>query len=82
MTGKIIVLDCTRVPEITVTIELSTVQMKLHAADLGKVALKNTAQGGVTATVCSAWKGHHAKMNYHLTPGKDFDGELTAISFF
>lgn len=83
MTGKITVLDCSRVPEVSLTISFSSIAMKLHATDLMKVAVKDVVRSTKPPTAaCPSWKGRTAKMTYQLTPGKDFDGELVSVRFF
>jgi hypothetical protein len=83
MTGKITVLDCSRAPEVTLTLNLGFITMKLHSADLNKIGAKGPARNAKTpAAVCAMWKGRSAKMSYHLTPGQAFDGELTSVHFF
>lgn len=83
MTGKITLLDCSQAPGISLTLAMSAIEMKLHAADAAKLEVKNSApakKGG--ASGCEAWKGRNAKISYHLTPGGNFDGEMLAIQFF
>ncbi len=83
MTGKITALDCSRVPEVSLTISFSSIAMKLHATDLMKVAVKDVVRSTKPPTAaCPSWKGRSAKMTYQLTPGKDFDGELVSVQFF
>jgi hypothetical protein len=83
MTGKITVLDCTQAPEVTMTIALSSIEMKLHAQDAAKVEMASRPGNKKAATPgCAAWKGRNAKVSYHLTPGTNFDGEIISIQFF
>jgi tetratricopeptide (TPR) repeat protein len=83
MTGKITVLDCSLTPEITLTLAMSSIEMKLYAHDLAKLEVKNGAgiqKAGTSG--CGSWKGRNAKISYHLTPGQNFDGEMISIQFF
>ena len=83
MTGKITALNCSLVPEVTLTLSLGFISMKLHSADLSKITVNDSARSAeAPAARCAAWTGRGAKMLYHLTPGQNFDGELTAIRFF
>ena len=82
MTGKITVLDCSRAPEVSLTISISSIAMKLHAADLMKISVKDVRSTKPATAACPSWKGRSAKMTYHLTPGKEFDGELISVQFF
>ena len=83
MTGKITVLDCSLIPEITLTLAMSSIEMKLYAHDLAKLEVKNGAGIQKAGTWgCASWKGRNAKISYHLTPGQNFDGEMISIQFF
>lgn len=83
MTGKITVLNCLQNTEVYLTLALSSIEMKLHAADLGKVDVKNSSRGAKNSGAsCPAWKGRSANMSYHLTPGQTYDGEIVSIQFF
>ena len=85
MTGKITVLNCMQSPEVYLTLALSSIEMKLHAVDLGKVDVKDGSGGAKTknaGTGCASWKGRSANMSYHLTPGQNYDGEIVSIQFF
>jgi tetratricopeptide (TPR) repeat protein len=83
MTGKIIVLNCAQTPEVTLTLALSSIEMKLHAANLSKVDVKDSSRAAKNASSgCATWKGRSANMSYHLTPGQNYDGEIVSIQFF
>jgi len=83
MTGKITVLNCMQTSEVYLTLALSSIEMKLHAADLGKVDVKDGSRAAKGAgSGCASWKGRSAYMSYHLTPGQDYDGEIVSIQFF
>jgi tetratricopeptide (TPR) repeat protein len=82
MSGTITSLDCARAPEVTLTISMGPIVMKLHAADMSKLGARFAAGTKLAAAACSAWKGRNAKMSYHLTPGQNVDGELVSAQFF
>jgi tetratricopeptide (TPR) repeat protein len=83
MTGRITALNCSRAPEVTLTLSLGSISMRLHSADLSKITVNDSASSAeAPAARCAAWRGRGATMLYHLTSGQNFDGELTAIRFF
>ena len=82
MSGTITSLDCSRAPEVTLSISMTSIVMKLHAADMTKLGAKLAAAGAKPGAACAAWKGRTAKMSYHLTPGQNVDGEIVAVQFF
>jgi Tfp pilus assembly protein PilF len=80
MSGKITVLNCSQTPEVYLTLALSSIEMKLHANDLTKVQVKDSARAARNApTGCLSWKSRNARMSYHLTPGKNYDGEIISV---
>jgi tetratricopeptide (TPR) repeat protein len=83
MTGKITLLNCTQTSEVYLTLALSSIEMKLHAADLSKVDVKDSSpQAKSAGSGCASWKGRSANMSYHLTPGQSYEGEIVSIQFF
>ncbi|MGH9677314.1 MAG: hypothetical protein ACRD36_09455, partial [Candidatus Acidiferrum sp.] len=83
MTGKITLLDCAQSPEITLTLAMSSIEMKLHTGDVAKVAVKDSSRPARAASAgCATWKTRSAKMSYHLTPGTNYDGEIISIQLF
>lgn len=79
MNGTVTALNCSLAPEVTLMLSSGSISMKLHSADLSKITVNDSAR---STKGCAAWRGRSARMLYHLTPGSNFDGELTAIRFF
>jgi hypothetical protein len=83
MTGKVTLLNCSQTPEVYLTLALSSIEMKLHAADLAKVDVKDSSRAAKNSSLgCASWKSRNAKMSYHLTPGQNYDGEVISVQFF
>jgi tetratricopeptide (TPR) repeat protein len=83
MMGRIVELDCSMAREATLTLTMSGITMRLHAADVTKVEYQVAEKPSTAAAnPCAQWKGRQAKISYALTPGKQYDGEITAIYFF
>jgi tetratricopeptide (TPR) repeat protein len=83
MKGTITTLSCSPTSEVTVVLSAGLISMKLHSRDMSKITLNDHAPTAKSpAARCTAWRGRSAIMFYHLTPGGNFDGELTAIRFF
>ncbi len=83
MMGRIVELDCSAEPEAILTLTMSTITMRLHAADAGKIEYRVGERGSTAAAnPCAKWKARQAKVSYTLTPGKPYDGEIAAIYFF
>jgi tetratricopeptide (TPR) repeat protein len=81
MTGEISGLDCSKAPEVALTLGIGTLQMKLHSGDLTKLQISSGASDRPASTSCTQWNARKAKISYHLTPGKAFDGEIVGIQF-
>ncbi len=83
MVGRIVELDCSTAPEITLTLTMGTITMRLHSADAAKIEYRLGERGSTAvANPCAKWKGRQAHISYTLTPGKQYDGEITTIYFF
>jgi tetratricopeptide (TPR) repeat protein len=81
MIGNIAALDCNAAPQVTLTLSLGGLTMKLHAADLSKVEF--LAAGGAAPgrpMACAQLRGITARIQYSLTSGGDYEGEIRAIT--
>ncbi len=79
----IVELHCSPAPEATLTLTMSTITMRLHSAHVSRIEYRAGERGSTAAAnPCTKWKGRQAQITYVLTPGKPYDGEMTAIYFF
>jgi hypothetical protein len=82
MVGTITDVVCTSAPQIRITLKAQTIVMKLHADDLGKVAVKAAGTGAVEkAATCASLRGRSARVSYLLASDKAWDGEIQTVEF-
>jgi hypothetical protein len=80
MAGNVASIDCTKDPEVSLTLVFGGLTMKLHANNLKLVRLlgpDGTPQSG--ALTCTQLRNAHAQISYALLPGGPYDGEIAAI---
>jgi Tfp pilus assembly protein PilF len=80
MIGNVSNLDCGSAPQVTLTLSLGGVDMKLHAADISKVDFLGPAGAPVRAMACSQLRGITARMQYTLISGGAYDGEIRTVT--
>jgi tetratricopeptide (TPR) repeat protein len=81
--GKVVAVECPAGGEARITVSITSVLMKFHAADLKTVEVTPASKlASADKPPCAAWKGQRAKVTFHSLPSGEFDGELSAIYFF
>lgn len=81
MLGNIAAVDCRGLPQVTLTLSLGSLSMKLHAADLSKVAfLTATGAPQSRGMACTQLRGMAARIQYALASGESYDGEIRSIA--
>jgi hypothetical protein len=82
MMGTITDVNCTSAPQIQITMKSLTILMKLHAAELAKVAIKSAgSDAAAKGTTCSSLRGRSARVSYVLVLNQPWDGEMQEIEF-
>jgi hypothetical protein len=82
MVGTITDVTCANSPQVQITLKAQTIVMKLHADDLGKVAIKSAGSSSLTKNAaCASLRGRNARVSYFLVPDKTWDGEMQAVEF-
>lgn len=83
MMGRLVEVDCSAAPQVSLTLTMASITMRLHAADAAKLEYRVADRSSTAAAnPCAKWKGRQAQLTYTLTPGQPYDGEITAIYFF
>ena len=81
--GNVVAVECRAGGEAKITVSITSVLMKFHAADLKTVEVTPANKlASADKPPCTAWKGQRAKVTFHSLPAGEFDGELSAIYFF
>jgi tetratricopeptide (TPR) repeat protein len=83
MDGAIAEANCSKRPEVTLSLAMQNGPISFHAADYEKVAV--THADGITepsVKSCDQWKGRQVKVWFSPTPGKQFVGEIAKMYFF
>jgi tetratricopeptide (TPR) repeat protein len=82
MMGRITEPSCGPPNEAVLTLSMSGITMRLHAADTVKIEYSVAGKkSSAAANPCAQWKGRSAQISYTLTPSGSYDGEITAIAF-
>jgi hypothetical protein len=80
--GTISRIDCSRSPEITLTVELSKGPMTLHAANARRISVSAPSAASLPSLeTCPAWKGRHVKVWFRFVQGQEYLGEIGRIYF-
>jgi len=80
MDGTVGSIDCTKNPEVSLTLTSGSLSMKLHASDLSHVRFfgpDGDPQG--RALTCAQLQNSPVRMIYQLLSGGPYDGEIAAI---
>jgi tetratricopeptide (TPR) repeat protein len=81
MRGDIVAVDCRAAPQVTLTLTMGRLSMKLHATNLSKVTfLTSTGAPQSRAMTCAQLRGMAARIQYALTNGELYDGEISSIA--
>ena len=82
MVGTITDVVCSNAPQVQITLKAQTIVMKLHADDLGKVAIKSAGSTAPTKNAaCASLRGRSARVSYLLVSDKTWDGEMQLVEF-
>lgn len=80
MLGTFKSVDCTKNPEVTLTLTSGALSMRLHAGDLAQVSFLGPDGKPQTRTLpCAQLQNLAVRTYYLLLSGGDYDGELKAI---
>jgi tetratricopeptide (TPR) repeat protein len=81
--GSIAAVDCARIPELTLTVNLPRGPMDFHAKDFGAVSVSGQSPAAVPAiSSCESWTGRNVKIWFRMAEGKGFLGEIMRIHFY
>jgi tetratricopeptide (TPR) repeat protein len=81
--GAIAELDCSRSPEVTLTLNLAKGPLSFHTADFRRVGMSSVSAETIPALeTCQQWAGRRVKVWFRLVPGKDYLGEILRIYFY
>jgi tetratricopeptide (TPR) repeat protein len=83
MEGEIAAADCSKNPEVSLSLTMQSGPVSFHAVDYEKVSV--THADGITepsVKSCGQWKGRQVKVWFSPTPGMQFAGEITKLYFF
>jgi tetratricopeptide (TPR) repeat protein len=80
MMGKITAVTCSNPRQMQITLQGSGIVMRLHAADILKIALKaEPANASAARLSCAQFAGKRARITYQLASQKPWDGEMVSI---
>jgi Tfp pilus assembly protein PilF len=80
MLGTISDVNCNSAPEILLTLKSVAITMRLHGTDAEKLVTQAAgAKALAKGPVCAALRGRRAAIEYRLTAGKQWDGEIQSI---
>jgi tetratricopeptide (TPR) repeat protein len=81
--GSISAVECVKKPEVTLNVDLPSGPVTFYTPDFAKVGV-SWADGvpEPTLSTCTQWKGHHVKVWFFPTPGKEYAGEISKLFFF
>jgi tetratricopeptide (TPR) repeat protein len=80
--GIISRIDCSRSPEITITLALSKGPMTFHAADARRISVSAPSEAALPSLErCKEWKGRQAKVWFRIVQGQEYLGEILRIYF-
>jgi tetratricopeptide (TPR) repeat protein len=81
--GSIAAVDCTRSPELTLTVNLPRGPMDFHAKDFGTVSVSGGSAMAVPAiSACKSWTGRSVKIWFRMAKGQGFLGEIMRVYFY
>lgn len=81
--GSIAALDCSRSPELTLTLNLPRGPMDFHAKDFGAVSVSGQSAAAVPAIAsCKSWTGRDVKIWFRMAQGQGFLGEIMRVYFY
>jgi tetratricopeptide (TPR) repeat protein len=81
--GSIAAVDCSRSPELTLTMNLPRGPMDFHANDFGAVSVSGESAASVPPVAsCKNWTGRNVKIWFRMAQGQGFLGEITRIYFY
>ena len=81
--GSIAAVNCTRIPELTMTLNLPRGPMDFHAKDFGEVSVSGQSPAAVPAiSSCKSWTGRNVKIWFRMAQGKGFLGEIMRVYFY
>ena len=81
--GTISAIDCSRSPEITVTLTLSKAPMIFHAADFRRISVSAPSEEALPKLeTCKQWTGRQVQVWFRVVQGKDYVGEISKIYFY
>jgi hypothetical protein len=82
MVGTITDVNCSKAPQIFLTMKSLTIVMKLHAAELAKLSFKSIgADAALKEASCSSLRGRSARVSYTLVLNQPWDGEMQEVEF-
>lgn len=77
--GSITEADCSKSPEVNVSLDGPGGNIRYHITDAGKITI--TAPGDGEAPACAQWKGRKAKVWFQLQAGSAEPGEVRKLNF-
>jgi Flp pilus assembly protein TadD len=81
--GPISSVECSKKPEVTINVKLSSGPVSFHTTDFGKVSLSWADEvAEPSLSNCTQWKGRKIKVWFSPTPGREYAGEITKLFFF
>lgn len=81
--GTISAIDCSRSPEITITMNLPKGPVALHTADFRRIGVSAEREEALpTLETCQEWTARRVKVWFRVAQGKDYFGEISKIYFY
>jgi len=81
--GPISAIDCSRSPEIRITLRLSKGPMVFHATDYRTVIVSAANEESLPQLeTCKQWTGRNVKIWFRVVQGQEYLGEISRIYFY
>lgn len=77
--GAIVEADCSKIPEISMTLDGTGGALSYHVADVGRITI--TAPGNAPPPVCKDWTGRRVKLWFQIAPGSKQPAEVSKLNF-
>jgi tetratricopeptide (TPR) repeat protein len=77
--GTVTSVDCSKTPEINLTVNGSGGFVSYHVADAGTITIKSSV--GAPTPACTEWTGHKVKLWFYLSAGSTSPGEVRQLEF-
>ncbi len=81
--GVISAVDCSRSPEIMLTMALEKGPLTLHIRDFEKIGVSGVSpETTPDVESCKSWPGRKMKIRFHFVQGEEYLGEVLKIYFY